>query len=94
MHLGVSKPTPTPDISSIHKRYMRPRALVGAYWRLARDLARAFGARYDQAKHILPLGSLTLRRYGASFGGHSTDDRGGGSAPPSPVTLPRIVIKA
>ena len=60
---------------------MRSRALVGAYWRLARDLARAFGARYviQQGAFTAPS-SLTSHRCGVSYGGPSLMT-GEGSAP-------------
>ena len=56
-------------------RYMRSRALVGAYWRLARDLARAFGARYVLERHLLATSGLTLRRYGDLLRRPTADDR-------------------
>ena len=61
---------------------MRSRALVGAYWRLARDLTRAFGARYVPMDNGLTSISLTLRRYGPF--GSSADDGEGSALPCNP----------
>ena len=49
-------PNPThPARQYCRVRHMWPRALAGAYWRLAHDLARAFGARY------VSIGSLAAQ---------------------------------
>ena len=54
---------------------MRSRTLVGAYWRLARDLARAFGPRYVP-EVALRLVAYPLTATGGFFGAFAVDREG------------------
>ena len=51
--LPSQAPTPTPVRHSYTGRCMRSRALVGAYWRLARDLARPSASLRSETLNII-----------------------------------------